>query len=156
MPKQQWPATVKVAWWEEQPTGAGQSQSALPIEIGYGEVAVLLAIQPQIVNTGASDEGAAMWLYRQSEPGTKRSGWSSYGGYWQQDTNVIDYTRGTVLANTSLLAYKVYPYPVILIRPPSIIYATSSVDLIMSLGLWYVLQKVTEKEMSELMVKDHA
>lgn len=158
MPKQQWPASVKVAWWEFNPGGSGYGTAKLPLEIGHNQVAVLLAIQAQVLNNSSSPTQGALWLYRRGEVEADDlpAAWYGYGGGWQHDKGVIDFTRGSLPANSSDAAYKVYPYPVILIRSPAVVYSIGGSQLKPSMGLWYVLQNVTDKELAELMVKDHA
>jgi hypothetical protein len=119
---------------------------------------VLLAIQPLIVNQTSANAEAALWLYRRSDVDTDAlpATWFDYDGEWQQDSGVIDYTRGRIRENGTASEYKVYPYPIVLIRPPAVIYSLSSINFKLCLGLWYVIQTVTDREMTELMMKDHA
>lgn len=160
MTKTQWPTTVKTAWFDQTPSSVREAYR-IPMGIGYQQVAVLLAVQVEVANSSQTNNTfGAVWLMRNGDPGeleSKTTQWFESGGLWQQDTNVVDHTRGYVPARTGDTAYKVYPYPIILIRDPTVLVWTGEVDeLSFTLGLWYVLQTVTDKEMSELMVKDHA
>lgn len=146
-----WPATVKVQW--TQVTGT-PNWERVDLELGDREVAVLLAIQVHYYNNDLASLVSA-WLHKQSEPTTKAGNGQWENGGWLEDPGVLDFDQSYVGNQASGATWKVYPYPIVLIRQPSVIIDKPN-NMIATLGLWYVRQEVTDAEMAQLMVKDHA
>lgn len=132
--------------------------SQIPILPGEDEVALLLATNWLLVNTVANRIEALIW--RKAHPATK-------GNIFAQfviEEDVIDYEQNFMVSTTAagewqgtVARYKVYPQPLVLIRPPQLV----TVGLVGTSGLvvvtcYYTLQRVTDEQLAKLMVKDHA
>jgi len=150
---------------------AGKETERIPLGIGESEVAIILAsyIRLYAKNMSNANVRARMWLYRKDTEGSnKATGWyqdsENDGGAWTDDPAVFD-MFGTTMAfaagtgdvgSLSDHLYKVYPFPVVLIRDPSYLFYADIGAVYYEVGLWYVRDKVSDKELAELMVKDHA
>ena len=154
--------TVKVASTIAYPAAGGVSYHDIPIKPGKGQVALLLAAQMAFApDTTGANNFTKGWIWRKSPPNVSvLFGLST--ALWISDPDIIDFlpcyneiiTQG--VAPRAAVSYKVYPYPVVLIRQPQFVVATFSGDTEVSCICWYMLQSVTDKEMTKLMVKDHA
>ena len=139
----------------------------IPMEMGEDEVALLLAYQ-MIFEDITPLEGAhyrtEAYIWRKSQPKT----YPTIRSHWAEDSDTITFDvhdfiyqgYGVPHPVFSKSWYKVLPYPVVLIRPPSLIsYATGDPEPPTGMRVyslcWYVLQKVTDEQLAKLMVKDH-
>lgn len=158
------PEQVKIARLEVKLTKSNSLEAhEIPIGIGKGEIAIVLASYFEVRQSASSSSGAKCWLYKKSEEHVPTvSGWDDEGGGWQRDEAVFDTFNGQQIVLSSVgvfdkieRLYKVYPYPLALIRDPSLL-ANGTQTLPVTVLLWYMLQKVTDAELAQLMVKDHA
>lgn len=101
-------------------------------------------------------------LYRKTENIPTNHLYLSPSGGWRTDKNVIDvwFALGHNQRTAENIApvpplYQVYAKPIPLIRTPTFIYHSTG-DLEATLLLWYHTEKISDKDLLELMVKDHA
>lgn len=135
----------------------------VPIEMGDEEVVMLLASRLQVISYAAQVSDARLLFYRKTEFIPDLSIFASLGAVWQGDSAVLDIwatrfdTRRTAEGIDQTRSwYTVYPYPYILIRQPSLIYTGSPTNVIVAFSVWYLTEIVTETDLTQLMVKDHA
>jgi len=156
--------TVKVAHVSSGPSIADDHYYPIPIKPGKGQIALLLAAQllcmPDVA--GASNY-TEMWIWRKSFPQEDARIFGANNILWPTDPDVLDYhghfdTFNTAVgaANRGSFNYKVYPYPIVLIRQPQMVVNVFSGDTFVVGSFWYMLKSVTDKELTKLMVKDHA
>ena len=158
MGKIELPETVKVAKVYLAPSTTVLTYAKIPIEIGEDEVALLMAVkwisQNNVANVLTS------WIWKRSYPNVD----PRIPARFDEDSNVIDYEQYYRVIDTNVGAYEgsrtryyVLPYPMVLIRSPQLVtQATVSGVSMVNLICWYVNQKVTDAQLAELMVKDHA
>lgn len=134
----------------------------IPLGLGEDEVAIVLAAK--LAHRGASTAHVQQWLSRRS---TKKIPtdltWANEAGSWQDDGSVFDWfasfkTEHTAVGveNRSCEEYKVYPYPIVLIRDPSMLVFSNMATVLCTVILYYLIEKVTNEQLAKLMVKDHA
>lgn len=154
--------SVKVALVSES-FAAGNTVYAhkLPVALGDLEVVVLLGIRV-VGHMGLNDSALWTWaVWRKSDRDWPHA--SLAGNYLEQEADIV--AHGT-LAHEFLTSGRtlgpvvddfVFPYPLVLIRPPQwLAYSVSYSGVILSAAFYYVTQKVSRDEMTRLMVKDHA
>lgn len=146
------PETVKVAKCSVVNTGVGTIHyTEIPIKPGEDEVALLLASKWLSYNVAANYNHGLIW--KKSAPKTDA------GIFASQSEDIIDRMLHANLAvpdQISQIEYTVYPYPVVLLRAPQLVsYGTTDGNGVFYLFCWYVIQKVTDKALAKLMVKDH-
>lgn len=131
----------------------------IPMHIGEKEIAIVKASLWQVVNKGVANGACQLWLYRKSKGPSKNTDWTSGAGEivgsWQLDDSVEDTVLVRTTTGEKVLDYRVYPEPFIFIRPPSLI-AKNNGAVEAVLTLFYTLEQIDSKQLSKLMVKDHA
>lgn len=134
-----------------------------PISLAENEVLLLHAVKCIVNRTAAGGWESRVFLYRKTENVPAVSAWSvHHGGKWRDDKSLLDswfYVGNSVRTAEGLwpepLFYQVYPMPMTLIRPPSMLtFGTPGTTA--SLTLWYTTAKVSSSDLTELMMKDHA
>ena len=134
-----------------------------PISLAENEVRLLHAVKCIVNRTAAGGWESRVFLYRKTENVPAVSAWSvHHGGKWEEDKSLLDswfYVGNSVRTAEGLqpepMFYQVYPMPMILVRPPSMLtYGTAGTTA--SLALWYTTVKVSSKDLTELLMKDHA
>lgn len=153
---------VRVASLSIATTAAAQSAS-LPLLVGDDEVGLLLASKFQVISYAAQVNDARAMLYRKTDNLPDLTVFADPDGVWQGDSSVMDVwacrfdTQRTAEGiDQTRWIYEVYPSPFIFIRQPSLIFVGSAANVFIALTLWYVLEEVTDAELAQLMVKDHA
>lgn len=126
------------------------------MQLGYREVAILLAAKFWQYQTAGAVKSSYIWLSRKSDFIPDES---TIDGEWQDESYLLDYffTRNDDSVNgyAGETQYVNYPFPFILIRPPSLlIYGTANANWA-GCSLFYLQEEVSEQEMAQLMVKDH-
>lgn len=140
----------------------GTWSTPFPIGLAKDEILLIHASKATIHRTAAGGYNARLFLYKKTENVPTTSAWSGATGDWRHDKSVLDnwfWVGSTVRTSEPLLAdrpvYQVYPKPIVLIRAPSFVhYGTAGTAGILT--LWYATEKVSDKDLLELMVKDHA
>lgn len=132
----------------------------VPIDLGELEIALLLAYDLQfIMPPNIGNARASAYLTRETMPLDTDTG--DVIARWATLKSVI-IAQGVVTndaGNAGALDrcfYRVLPYPVILIRPPTIVVEGNNAAIALNVILWYVRQEVTRDQLAHLMVKDHA
>lgn len=134
-----------------------------PINLAENEVLLLHAVKCIINRTASGGWESRVFLYKKTENVPAVSAWSvHHGGKWEEDKSLLDswfYVGNSVRTAEGLqpepMFYQVYPMPMILVRPPSMLtYGTAGTTA--SLALWYTTVKVSSKDLTELLMKDHA
>jgi hypothetical protein len=134
----------------------------IPMGLGEKQVAIVLASK-LCIRAGDGTDSNRIWLIRKSEENISTvATWPNEAGTWQQDPSVFDHLKAFRTALTSVgindkidREYKVYPYPVVLIRNPTMVIYGAQGRAFTAI-LWYMLEDVTNAELAQLMVKDHA
>ena len=136
----------------------------LPINLAKGEVIQVYA--PKYMHNRGY--GSALYerrsvLYRKTEKLPTTGAFMSPTGGWQGDKSVIDawfYKGDSAATNESVDAtppcYQVYPIPITLIRKPTLVLHCTDAFSSVSFLLWYTTKKVSDKNLTELMMEDHA
>lgn len=137
---------------------------AFPIGLAKDEILLIHASKVIVYRTASGGWNTRLFLYKKTENVPATSAWSVHDetGGWTTDDSVLDawfYIGNTVRTSEPLPpvinAYQIYPKPLVLIRPPSYLhYGTEGTSA--SITLWYSTEKVSDKNLLELMVKDHA
>jgi len=137
--------------------------AVFPIGLAKDEI-ILLHASKYIIHrpTALSSYILKSILYKKTENIPTNHLYISSTGGWNTDRNVIDawyaYAHNQRTAEEIapvLPIYVIYPKPIPLIRTPTFVYhATEAVTV--SLLLWFHTEKVSDKDLLELMVKDHA
>lgn len=151
------PQQVKSAWVEDLFPGTVQTRP-IKLELGPDEIAIVLA--SVFCHVGErTPQAPRMWLYKKGDEHIPSNLWA-FGTEWTRDDQVIDFFTtkidhfgdlGTTLVSSRL--YKVYPYPITLIRSPSLRVVGEGTC---SVGVWYLTERVSKDVLAHLMVKDHA
>lgn len=139
---------------------SGTLQSTrIPVSLGSDEVGLLMASNIQVDQQTAGSNYVKSWIYKKSEKVPTKTDWINTG--WLSDDSVMDYSlyrqvQATAVGFgiTSSRDYKVYPEPLIFIRPPSLL--TYGGAAYLELFLWFKTVKMTKEQIAKLMVKDHA
>ena len=134
-----------------------------PIVLAKNEVLLLHSVKHIVNRTAAGGWESRAFLYRKTENVPATSAWSAHhGGAWANDASIIDswfYVGNSVRTAEGLtpetIEYQNYSIPMLLIRPPSLLtYGTPGTTV--SIELWYTTKKISDKDLAELMMKDHA
>jgi len=156
--KEKFPETVRVAKAFVAVKGITTlNYATIKMGLGEDEVALLLASKWIMQNNLAS--GLWAYLWKRSFPNID----DRIPARWAEDTNIIDIDQTTLSTLTEVGSYEdkktryiQYPYPFVLIRDPQLVgYSDTDDQTLVSILLYYVIVKVTDKELAELMVKDH-
>ena len=141
---------------------ASVGSTKIPIEMGDNEIALLLASKVMVYTDADQAADMRLCLYRKTENVPTDAGFLSTVGRWQTDSAVLDIwlclfdtTRTSEWAEYSKWIYQVYPYPYVLIRQPSIVHFGTAQNVYAAITLWYLTERVTDAELTQLMVKDH-
>jgi len=135
----------------------------LPIGLAKDEIILLHASKTTIHRTASGGYNARLFLYKKTENVPTDVEWTAPDtGDWRYDKAVLDewfFIGNTVRTAEPLLSVPPvslrYPKPLVLIRTPSLIYyGTAGTAAILT--VWYTTEKVSDKDLLELMVKDHA
>jgi len=133
------------------------SHRRVPIELGDDEIAILLATNWQAAADDMLPSSSWGFLYRKTE--TEPNWDAIVYGDWASDPNVMD-TFFTGWDNTNQAGqitdrqYIVYPFPIVLVRQPSIIFA-GTINTYLAVTCYYLRERVGKDELARLMVKDH-
>lgn len=136
---------------------------SFPIGLARNEVIFLHSSKLIYYRDVAAPYNAKAFLYRKTENVPTDTPYSDHStGAWGVDKAVIDawFVVGRTIStaeslNTFPILFETYSKPIVLIRPPSMLYyGTTNASI--SLTLWYHTEKVSDKDLLELMVKDHA
>lgn len=156
------PETVKVAKRSIKLASSSTLEACqIPIGLGENEIAIVLGAYMSL--RGSYSAPGYMWLYKKSEERLPtEDDWYAENGGWQEDDAVFDYMKiyldditAVGLYDRQKDVYKVYPYPLVIIRDPSMLaYGAATVSV--TAMIWYMIQQVTDAELTQLMVKDHA
>lgn len=141
------------------------TQEKIPIEVGLNEYALLLAIKvfARVFDGALGSAWNYIALYRKTEK-TKLTvaGDFDLTGTWQEDNSIIDYWYFYLNEMTQVgyleyykQMYQVYPTPIKLIRPPSLV-SYSTTNNKQGCIVWYKIVKTSKEEIAKLMAKDHA
>lgn len=165
MKKLSLPATVKVAGVSLYvPAAATVYGVKLPVHMGKNEILVVLAARFVFEPTTSEHDMMILWgMWRKSEatwPHTTLSILNlaeeadivASGGMVQASSvGATGISIGTITEDF------VFPYPLVLIRAPQILFESPD-NSEFPVGLWvyYLTQRVTDDELAALMVKDHA
>lgn len=136
----------------------------IPLIPGVKNVARIHAIQWGTWADAKASQYVRAWLSDKSgeTPEPQDAGWPAQDGEWQQDPQVLDWFFARWIEDASSadtidvckMEYKVMPVPVLIVRQPSLlIIGDTTVNV--QIGLWYTLEKPSDKRMKELMVKHH-
>lgn len=134
-----------------------------PIGLGKDEIILLYASKYMLSRAPALNSyDLYTILYKKTENVPTSVSYISPLGNWQTDKNVLDawFYLGHNQRTAENIApvdpfYQVYPKPIPLVRTPSFVHYASS-TIAVSLLLWYYTTKISDKDLLELMVKDHA
>lgn len=141
----------------------GLWSTKFPIGLAKDEAMFLHAVKCNVVRSASGGWESRIFLYKKTENVPAVSAWSVHStGDWKDDKAVLDnwFMVGNSVRTAEGLFpepiyYQVYPMPIILIRPPSLLhYGTAGTSA--ALTLWYETTKVSDTNLLELMVKDHA
>lgn len=142
-------------------TGAWATK--FPIILAENEIGLVHAAKSTVYRDAAGSYKARLFLYRKTENVPETAAWTDHSdGGWLKDKAVLDawFYFGNTLRTVESLApipmlYQNYPIPLVLIRTPTMVhYGTAGTSG--SITLFYTTQKVSDKDLAELMMKDHA
>jgi hypothetical protein len=153
------PETIKMANFQDLPTTGGIKYGEIPIKPGKGEIALLLATNWNLYFTEVNAMYAVIW--RKSYPKTSSVSLFNQPGFKSPD--ILDYELFSVKQETAVgvwrssrSKYKVYPYPIVLVRPPQIVYVNSVAGAGgLAIQAYYILQRASQTEIDRLLAKDH-
>lgn len=145
-------------------TMANTKSEKFPITIAEDEVMLLYASKfiPHRAISPMGGFRVGSCLYRKTENVPVAVDFLNHEGEWKDDKAVIDawFVLGSNLSTAESVSplntqYQVYPEPIALIRIPTFLYIGTT-GTTASLSLWYRTVKVSDKDLAELMMKDHA
>lgn len=163
------PDTVKIAKAYKK-LAATTEYEDFEIELGMNEVAVILASQFNVHQATGNNAEVDAWIWQRTFPSEVPTDWSDADvPGWIEDSRVIDYFKwgrhytiaGATYGFESNIAnnyYKVYPYPQVCVRSPQLVTLCNNASALVKLScmIWYLIEKVSDKELAKLMVKNHA
>jgi len=130
-----------------------------PVPLGLSgaanEVAIVEAYEIGIAVTPGAVDTLQAWIWRKSIPNVK----PTLEATWPEDSDVLDYWIYSVLATEGdpmVTSYKLLPRPLILIRDPQFVVSNVGLESWAFLKVYYTLAKVSDADLAQLMVKDHA
>lgn len=151
------PETIKISRVGVVPAAA-QDGEPFPMLMGKHEVAILHALEYWWVATAAAGLcEMQMMVWKKTDtnpPGGEASYAPSKSAIWSKREHSSFVTESIKCGNSD---YLLLPLPIVLIRAPRLIHRMATwVNPRIEFRLYYRLQEVSDKELAELMVKDHA
>lgn len=142
--------------------GTANETVLFPMSLGQDEVALVKAVNWCGYPAGTGSAGMHCHVMKRHDNIPAGVGWPQIVGDWQYDPDILDSfwayrLQFTAVGNLDnmIRQYKVLPDPVVVIRPPVLAVAGTGGGFI-ACTLHYSLYKVAEKELAQLLVKDHA
>lgn len=128
------------------------------LALGPNEVMVVLAIDYNFHGTVAAGNNVIRWgLWRKTDALPAGSIHALAGSQDMIFSRISSAEFVTESLASSGDGFITLPWPLVLIRPPQLLYRTSDyATMSLMVRLWYVLHEVSNDELAKLMVKDHA